>query len=175
MVAILADLPEVAALRLRQRSHDPVIDHEHVEAAEPSQQIAPAAVGTCPRCRYSCTVPRPIEQLRAICRSPRPTSNFNRRTSLILRTDKLLVGKLILPFGRGCLPLCCPAPLPCGNYSGEADHHSGTGLKLFGFIPESVFTFVPERCSDSPRNTVRNHPGIAFTFGIPESIAIEPK
>src|SRR5580698_5105327 len=39
-----------------------------------------------------------IEQLRAICRSPRPTSIFNRRTSLILRTDNLLAGKLILPF-----------------------------------------------------------------------------
>src|SRR5215467_6784889 len=50
------------------------------------------------RCKYSCAVPRPIEQLRAICRSPRPTSNLNRRTSLILRTDNLLVGKLILPF-----------------------------------------------------------------------------
>ena len=36
------------------------------------------------RCKYSWAVPRPIEQHRAICRSPRPTSNFNRRTSLIL-------------------------------------------------------------------------------------------
>jgi hypothetical protein len=27
-----------------------------------------------------------------------------------------------------------------------------------------VFTFIPESCSGSPRNTVRNHPGIAFTF-----------
>src|SRR5512142_1214826 len=52
------------------------------------------------RCKYSCAVPRPIEQLRAICRNPRPTSNFNRRTSLILRTDNLLAGKLILPFER---------------------------------------------------------------------------
>src|ERR1700758_3488374 len=50
------------------------------------------------RCKYSWAVPRPIEQLRAIARSPRPTSNFNRRTSLILRTDNLLAGKLILPF-----------------------------------------------------------------------------
>jgi hypothetical protein len=32
------------------------------------------------------------------CRNPSPTSNFNRRTSLILRTDNLLAGKLILPF-----------------------------------------------------------------------------
>jgi hypothetical protein len=25
-----------------------------------------------------------------------------------------------------------------------------------------VFTFIPESCSRSSRNTVRNHPGIAF-------------
>src|ERR1700677_3715278 len=118
------------------------------------------------RCKYSCAVPRPSEQLRAICRSPRPTSNFNRRTSLILRTDNLLAGKLILPFGGGgCLPLCCPAPLSaCGNHSGEAERSYGIGLKLFGFIPEPVFTFIPESCSESSRNTVRNHPGIAFAL-----------
>jgi hypothetical protein len=60
--------------------------------------------------------------------------------------------------------LCCPAPLACGNYSGEAERGSGIGLELFGFIPESVFTFILEHCSDSPRNAVRYHPGIAFTF-----------
>ena len=38
----------------------------------------------------------------------------------------------------------------------QAERDSGIGLKLFGFIPES--------CSRSPRNSVRNHPGIAFTF-----------
>ena len=27
-----------------------------------------------------------------------------------------------------------------------------------------MFTFIPESCSRSPRNSVRNHPGIAFTF-----------
>ncbi len=46
----------------------------------------------------------------------------------------------------------------------QAERDSGIGLKLFGFIAESVFTFIPESCSRSPRNTVRNHPGIAFTF-----------
>ncbi len=68
------------------------------------------------------------------------------------------------PFrGGGCLPLCCPAPLSaCGNHSGEAERSYGIGLKLFGFIPEPVFTFIPENCSASSRNTVRNHPGIAF-------------
>jgi hypothetical protein len=35
-------------------------------------------------------------------------------------------------------------------------------VELFGFIPEPVFTFIPETCSRSSRNTVRNYPGIAF-------------
>ena len=39
----------------------------------------------------------------------------------------------------------------CGNHSGEAEHLSGIDLKLFGFIAESVFTFI--------RNPVRDHPG----------------
>src|SRR5580698_3294926 len=104
------------------------------------------------RCKYSCAVPRPIEQLRAICRSPRPTSNFNRRTSLILRMDNLLAGKLILPFGGGCLPLCCPAPLSLWKSFRRSRTlfrdlpktvrlHPGTGVHLhlgilFGIIPE---------------------------------------
>jgi len=61
--------------------------------------------------------------------------------------------------------LCCPAPLSaCGNHSGEAERSYGIGLKLFGFIPEPVFTFIPESCSGSSRTTVRNYPGIAFTL-----------
>jgi hypothetical protein len=46
----------------------------------------------------------------------------------------------------------------------QVERDSGIGLKLFGFIAELVFTIIPESCSGSPRNTVRNHPGIAFTF-----------
>ena len=46
----------------------------------------------------------------------------------------------------------------------QAERGSGIGLKLFGFIAESVFTFIPESCSGSPRNSVRHHPGIAFTL-----------
>jgi hypothetical protein len=55
---------------------------------------------------------------------------------LVLRTDNLLAGKLS-SLSLGCLPLRCPAPLACGNYSGEAERGSGIGPKLFGFIPES--------------------------------------
>jgi hypothetical protein len=46
----------------------------------------------------------------------------------------------------------------------QAERGSGIGLKPFGFIAESVFTIIPESCSGSPRNSVRNHPGIAFTL-----------
>jgi hypothetical protein len=61
--------------------------------------------------------------------------------------------------------LCCPALLrACGNHSGDAERSYGIGLKPFCFIPEPVFAFIPESCSASSRNTVRNHPGIAFTL-----------
>jgi hypothetical protein len=46
----------------------------------------------------------------------------------------------------------------------QAERGSGISLKLFGFTAESVFTIIPEPCSGSPRNAVRNHPGIAFTL-----------
>jgi len=46
----------------------------------------------------------------------------------------------------------------------QAERGSEIGLKVFGFIAESVFTIIPESCSGSPRNAVRNHPGFAFTF-----------
>src|ERR1039458_7173073 len=59
--------------------------------------------------------------------------------------------------------LKCKRP-PSGEDCGEAERGSGIGLKLFGFIPESVFTFIPERYSGSSRNAVRNHPGVAFTL-----------
>ncbi len=42
----------------------------------------------------------------------------------------------------------------------QAERGSGIGLKLFGFIAESVFTIIPESCSV--------HPGMAFGI-IPES------
>ena len=69
------------------------------------------------------------------------------------------------PFRGEAACHCCPAVLrACGNHSGEAGRSSGIGLKLFGFIPEPVFTLIPESCSRSSRNAVRNHPRIAFTF-----------
>ena len=56
----------------------------------------------------------------------------------------------------------------------QAERDSGIGLKLFGFIAESVFTIIPESCSGSSWNSVRNHPGIAFTFDrIPPGGAVQ--
>jgi hypothetical protein len=83
-----------------------------------------------------------------------------------LRTDNLLAGKLILPFEgeAACHCVVQRRYFACGNHSGEAEHRSGIGLKLFGFIAEPAFTFIPESCSGSSRNTVRNHPGIVFTL-----------
>ena len=52
----------------------------------------------------------------------------------------------------------------------QAERGSGIGLKLFGFIAESVFTIIPESRSGSLWNSVRNHPGFAFTLDrIPHS------
>jgi hypothetical protein len=56
------------------------------------------------------------------------------------------------------------------SFRDQAERGSGSGLKLFGFIAESAFTIIPESCSGSSWNGVRNHPGIAFTLDrIPQS------
>jgi hypothetical protein len=82
---------------------------------------------------------------------------------LILRTDNLLAGKLILPFeGEAGCHCVVQRGSACGNHSGEAERDSGVGLKLFGFIVESVFAFIPESCSGSSRTAVRLHPGFMF-------------
>lgn len=44
----------------------------------------------------------------------------------------------------------------------EPERCSAIGLKLFGFIPGPASTFIPESCSTSSQNTLRNHPEIAF-------------
>src|SRR5580704_18909174 len=119
------------------------------------------------RCRYSWAVPSPIEQLRAICRSPRPTSNFNRRTSLIFRTDNLLAGKLILPF-EGRLPaIVLSSATTCLWKSFRRSRtqfrdrpetvrlHPGTGVHLH---PGILFGINPERRSESSRNRVHLAP-----------------
>jgi hypothetical protein len=82
-----------------------------------------------------------------------------------LRTDNLLAGKLILPFlGEAAAIVLSSAAGLWKLFRDQAERGSGVGRKLFDFIAESVFTFIPEPCSGSPRNSVRNHPGTAFTF-----------
>ena len=92
------------------------------------------------------------------CRSPRPTSNLNLRTSLVLRTDNLLAGKQpSLSLGR--LPaIVLSSAVALWKLIGEGERGSGIGLKLFGFIPDSVFTLIPNHCSESSRNRVHFPP-----------------
>jgi hypothetical protein len=70
----------------------------------------------------------------------------------------------ILPFLGRLLANVLSSAVGLMEIRAQAERVSGIDLKLFGFIAESVFTFIPESCSGSPRNSVRNHPGIAFTF-----------
>src|SRR5579863_7085354 len=119
------------------------------------------------RCKYSCAVPRPIEQLRAICRNPSPTSNFSRRTSLILRTDNLLAGKLILPFGGRLPAIVLSSAAICLWKSFRRSRtrlrdgpetvrlHPGTGVHLH---PGTLFGIIPEHRSESSRNRVHLAP-----------------
>jgi len=46
LVAILADFPKVPTFGFAERGHGPVIDDEHIDAAEPDQELTQAAVGT---------------------------------------------------------------------------------------------------------------------------------
>jgi hypothetical protein len=58
----------------------------------------------------------------------------------------------------------------------QAERYSGAPQKVFAFPPESVFAFRPEYCSDSQRNAVRLHNGIAFAFDrIPQLSANQSK
>jgi hypothetical protein len=78
---------------------------------------------------------------------------------LILRTDNLLAGKLIQPFeGEAACHCVVQRHSACENHSGEAERDSGVGLKLFGFVAESVFGFIPECRSASSRNRVHLAP-----------------
>src|ERR1700676_1746185 len=45
LITVFADLPEVASLRLAQRSHGPVIDHQQIDAAELGEQQTQTAIG----------------------------------------------------------------------------------------------------------------------------------
>src|SRR5664280_1758876 len=61
---------------------------------------------------------------------------------------------------RRCTSCCSSVE----NIPLQAERHSARRQELFAFPPESAFTFRPECCSESQRNRVRLHSGIAFTF-----------
>jgi hypothetical protein len=101
----------------------------------------------------------------SICRSPRPTSNFDRRGSWILHTDNLLAGKRSSLSWGCCRGLCCPAPLACELFRTQTERYSEIGLRLFGFITSGVglhsgilFGFTQEHRSESSRNRVHLRP-----------------
>ena len=114
-------------------------------------------------------MPRPIEQLRAIARSPRPTSNFNLRTSLILRTDNLLAGKLILPF-EGRLPaIVLSSGLCCKNNSvGETEPTANLVGRLFSFQSEDF----PDELNLPKDIPFRQPPHLAFPDHVQNLVAL---
>jgi hypothetical protein len=72
------------------------------------------------------------------------------------------------PYWQGLLPgVDVQRRYFVGKIPGQAEQHSGIGQKVFGFTPEFVFAFSPERCSASARNPVRLHPGMVF--GLPRN------
>src|SRR5580658_6285721 len=152
-----------AAGRLRGGPPNSAASSRSSSHSGPSGHVILAASA---RCKYSCAVPRPIEQLRAIARSPRPTSNFNRRTSLILRTDNLLAGKLILPFEGEAACHCVVqryylwksfrrSRTQFRDRPETVRLHPGTGVHLH---PGILFGINPERRSESSRNRVHLAP-----------------
>jgi hypothetical protein len=61
--------------------------------------------------------------------------------------DKLLAGKLILPFGGGLLAIVLSSatrPEAGRKHSAEADHRSATIEKVIGFPAERVIDLHPE-------------------------------
>src|SRR5882724_11799143 len=111
------------------------------------------------RFKYSCTVLTEIEQLRAICRWSSLSSFRSRKTSLILRMDFLLAGNRFSLLAGSTTRLDVQRAT-CGK-------RSGASRKVFGFGPEFVFGFTPERCSESARNAVRLQAGMLF--GLPRN------
>src|SRR5580692_7429726 len=87
-----------------------------------------------------------MEQLRAICRCPSPNSYFKRKTSLILRMDNLLAGKLTSRW-KANLPRYVQRSSSlnaCGKHSAEVDHRSARGRLLIAFRLESLIGLAPE-------------------------------
>src|SRR3989304_4823435 len=140
-------------------------------SSDGSGQDNPAKVN---RRRYSPTVLRAIEQLRAIWRSESPQANLSRKTSCILRMDNLSVGILGLP--RGCWERTKDTPtivvkvrfelrkdrqenllLHSGNIDQSGRDVTGSGGRL---PPESVAGIDRDRGPASHRHRGPGWPGI---------------
>src|ERR1035438_2735904 len=128
-------------------------------SSQPSGSGQPT-LATAARFKYSCTVLTESEQLRAICRCSSCSSFLSRRTSLILRMDFLLAGKRFSLQGQGLLPgVDVQRHYLWKTFRGKPNSVPGSAEKCSASARNS--------CSASPRNGVRNHPGILFGF-IPE-------
>jgi len=78
--------------------------------------------------------------------------------------DVLLFGKLALPFaGEAFCRIVVQRHLPVENVPGKSNTIPAL-LKSVQLQPGTVFTFIPEWCSESARNPVRLHRGIVFSF-----------
>jgi len=81
------------------------------------------------------------------------------------KMDFLLAGNGFSLTGKGLLPgVDVQRRYLWKAFRAEAEQRSGIGQKVFGFSPEFVFAFNPERCSESARNPVRLHPGMVFAL-----------
>jgi hypothetical protein len=98
------------------------------------------------------------------CPQPQTQSKLQSKNFLNFAHGQSPGWQAILPFSGRLPTTVLSSAAGLTKIRAQAERDSGIGLKLFGFIAESVFTFIPESCPRSPRNSVRNHPGIAFTF-----------
>src|ERR1700684_782446 len=107
-----------------------------------------------------------MEQLRAIARSPKPSSSLNRRTSLILRTDSLLAGKRSPFLGEAACHCDVQRRWPVEITPGSSRTrfrdrpetvrlHRGIGVHLH---PGTLFGIILGRRSESSRNRVHVRP-----------------
>ena len=77
--------------------------------------------------------------------------------------DVLLAGNLILPMGGHFAGPDVQRHLPVENVPGKSNTIPGSAESV-QLQSGTVFTFIPEWCSESARNTVQLHRGIVFSF-----------
>ena len=113
--------------------------------------------------------------MRAICSNPRPTSNCNRTTSLILHAENFLAGKLSSLFdGRFHAIVLSRAATRLWTSIWRSRTPFRIVFNCFGFISELLFAFVPEPCfeiipecrSELLRNRVHRASGFSNPVGI---------